>query len=295
MPSPSNRSIRIFLGLFILIGVGALGGGVWTLIRSLRCEHWPTTEGVIEQAELKYHSSDHGSGSYSASITYDYQVAGVHYPGTRLAFGEMSSSSGYPQGILDRFPVGKKVRVYYSPDVPQLAVLETGIHGGTWVCFGVGTLFVLAGIMFLQIFEKASVAGQIPQTRVVLQQPPVLMGVIFMLMGSFVFFAPPSSGTPRWIVYAAGGTFVVAGLFLLANRLANKRYAEVLKWALVLGFMAIFHWVSFGAGERIGTATTPFSQRNGVNVKSYFAAFTILIDLVLLTALVRRLAQGRKD
>ena len=126
MPSPSNRSIRIFLGLFILIGVGALGGGVWTLIRSLRCEHWPTTEGVIEQAELKYHSSDHGSGSYSASITYDYQVAGVHYPGTRLAFGEMSSSSGYAQGILDRFPVGKKVRVYYSPDVPQLAVLETG-------------------------------------------------------------------------------------------------------------------------------------------------------------------------
>ena len=293
---PSDRGNRAFLELFILIGAIAICCGAWTLLRSLRCEHWPTTEGVIESAEMGTHSGSDDGDTYSANITYNYHVADIRYEGTRLAFGAMSASSEYARGILARYPVGKKVPVHYAPNNPELAVLETGIHGGTWIGFGVGTVFVLFGWMFLQQFSSANRGDQstpTTQSNAGLQQPPVLMGVIFMLMGSFAFFMEPAGGTPNWILYAAGGFFVLIGLFILALHLQSKLYSKILMWAALLIFLVIFHWVSFGPGERIGTTTTPFSQHSGVNVRTPFAAFTVLLDVIILAAGTRRLMQLR--
>jgi hypothetical protein len=293
---PSNRGTRMFLWLFIVIGVVAIGCGAWTLLRSIRCARWPTVEAVIESAEMGRHPGNHGGDTYSANISYNYQVAGIQYEGTRLAFGEMTTSPEYAQGILKRYPVGKKVPVHYDPANPELAVLETGLHGGTGIAFAVGTVFVLAGWMFLKVFSSAHAAqpaSQATQSDVGLQQPPILMGVIFMLMGTFTCFMQPSDGTPSWIGYAASAFFVLIGLFLLALHLQNKVYSKILMWAGVLTFLVIFHWVSFGPGERIGTATTPFSQHSGVNVRTPFAAFTVLLDVTILAVGVRRLIKGR--
>ena len=293
MPQTSNRSMRAFLWLFLLVGMGAIACGIWTLAQSLRCRHWPTTEGVIQSAKMESHSGSENGDTYSASISYDYQVAGTYYTGTRLAFGAMSASSKYAQRILDRYPVGKKVPVHYSPGNPELAVLETGVHGGTWIAFGVGTLFVLAAWSFMTQLAPAKPGAQTAQTKANSQQPPILMGVIFVLMGSFVFFMEPADGIPGWIAFAPGGLFLLIGLFLLAYRLQNKLYSKALLLAGVLTFLAIFHWLSFGPGERLGTATTPFSQHDGVNVKTWFAAFTVLIDLALLAILARYLMKAR--
>ena len=109
------------------------------------------TDGIIQSAEMKSHEGSKGGTTYSADVTYTYQVAGASYTGDKVSIGQMSSSSEYAQGILNRYPVGKKVSVHYSPGDPSDAVLETGIHGGTWICLGVGTAFALFGIMFLQI------------------------------------------------------------------------------------------------------------------------------------------------
>ena len=70
---------------------------------------------------------------YSAAVTYEYRVVGEKYTGNKIAFGAMSSSASYAHGVLDRYPVGKQVVVHYSPEHPAEAVLETGIHGGTWM------------------------------------------------------------------------------------------------------------------------------------------------------------------
>lgn len=156
--------------------------------------------------------------------------------------------------------------------------------------FGVGTGFVLVGLMFLQILLSAIRVDTTPQSlpaRSSGKQPPFLMGVIFALMGSFAFFGEPSAGVPFWVGYAAGGLFVLCGLGMMACRLENKLYSKVCFGAAVVAFLAVFHWVSFGAGPRIGTSTTPFSHTSGVNVKFYFAAFTVLMDIVLLLGLIK--------
>jgi Protein of unknown function (DUF3592) len=292
---PSRGVVTVFLGLFIVIGAVAFAVGVWNLVRSIRCESWPTAEGTVDRAEMTYHSSKHG-GTYSADISYHYQAAGAYYSGKRLAFGSMSSSSSYARGILARYPVGAKVQVHYSPDDPELAVLETGIHGGTWICLGVGTVFMLAGIMFLQIVRKALSESQYTYAPAnTVQNPPALMGVIFVVMGSLVFFMTPSAGASRWVVYDAGGMFVLAGLCLLASRLQNKLPAKMFGAAAGLAFLAVFHWVAFGPGERTGTVSTPFFVTHGVNVKTVFAIATVLMDIIIMAVLARRLLKGSKN
>ena len=98
---PSRRVpvvLWIFLSLFILAGAVAVGAGFWNLFRGLRCESWPSVEGVVDQAEMKSHSGNKGGVTYSAEISYHYQVAGTNYTGARLAFGTMSSSASRAQG-----------------------------------------------------------------------------------------------------------------------------------------------------------------------------------------------------
>ena len=307
MAQPPPRSAQLFCWLFVVIGLGIVSWGAWTLIKSVRTTDWPVTDGVVQSAEIKRHSGDSNHGdTYSAEVTYTYQVAGASYTGNKISIGQMSSSSGYAQGILNRYPIGKKVPVHYAPADPEQAVLETGIHGGTWICFVVGTVFALFGVMFLQMMRaatKAQMSGALesssvtvsPDGRVTTNKPPLLMGVIFLIAGVAVCFAPPSGGTPQWVVYAAGGMFGLIGVYILLARLQNKLFSKIPTLLAVLLFLAIFHWISFGAGERIGTSTTSFSQHSGTNVRIPFAIVTILMDMVIVAALIHRLRKRKND
>ena len=291
--------------MFIVFGMAVLGAGVWTLIKSIRTEHWPVTDGVVQSAHQESHSGDHGT-TYSAEVTYTYQVSGVSYSGHKISIGAISSSSQYAQGILDRYPVAKKVSVYYSPADPAEAVLETGIHGGTWICFGVGTAFGLAGLMFLQIFRaaaKAQMSGASaslsapvnPDGSFTASKPPVLMGVIFLLAGTAICFAPPDGHAPKWILCTVGVMFAACGLLLLVMRLENKVYSKIVGGVVLVLFLVVFHWVSFGPGERIGTTTMPFSTSHAANVRLPFAIATIFMDVVIVAVLVQRFLKRRKD
>jgi uncharacterized membrane protein HdeD (DUF308 family) len=306
MAQVSNRGTQLFCSLFIVIGLVAVGVGVWMMVKSLRTEHWPVTDGVVQSAEMKSHSGSKGGTTYSAEVAYTYQVADARYSGDKVSIGQMSSSSEYAQGILNRYPVGKKVSVHYAPGDPSEAVLETGIHGGTWICLGVGTAFVLFGAMFLQI-QRAAARTQVPVApqsssvtvqpdgRVTMDKPPVLMGVIFLLAGISLCFVPADSDKPNWLMYAVGAVFACGGIMLLLYRLENKLYGKIASFVFLAPFLAVFHWVSFGAGERTGTATTPFSLSHYVNVRTPFAVFTIFLDAAIVAGLIYWLLKRRKD
>lgn len=306
MAQTRPRSIQIFCWLFIVMGVGIVGWGGWTLIKSIRTNDWPVTDGVIQSARQKSHPDNDGSTTYSAEVTYAYQVAGISYTGSKITIGSMSSSSEYAQGVLSRYPVGGKVSVHYSATAPTDAVLETGIHGGTWICFAVGTVFALFGIMFLQLIRnaaKAEAADNLqppsvttsPDGSPTTSKAPLVLGVIFLIAGVGICFGQPSGGTPQWILYAAGGMFGMIGVYIFLAGLKNKLYSKIATLLILAPFLAIFHWISFGAGERIGTSTSSFSQQSGVSVKLPFAIFTILMDVVIIAVVIYRLRNRRND
>ena len=227
---------------------------------------------------------------------------GANYTGDRVAIGQMSASPAYAQGILKRYPVGRKVSVRYAPGDPSEAVLETGIHGGMWICLGVGAAFTLFGFMFLHI-QRAAARAQLPGApesssvrvwpdgRITMDKPPVLMGVIFLLAGIGLCFVPADPGKPNWLMYAAGAFFGSCGIMLLLMRLENKIYGKLGGLVFLVPFLIIFHWVSFGSGDRTGTATTPFSASDSVNVRTPFAIFTIFLDLAIVAGLIHWLVK----
>jgi uncharacterized protein (TIGR03435 family) len=300
MAQKSSRGGQLFCSLFVLIGLVTVGIGIWLLAKSVRSGQWPVTNGIIRSAELKSHQGNKGGTTYSAEITYTFQVGGATYEGDKVSIGQMSSSSDYARGILNRYPAGKKVSVHYPPGDPSDAVLETGIHGGTWICLGAGTGFTLLGLMFLQI-QRAALRAQLPGApqpssvtvrpdgSMTMDKPPVLMGVIFLLVGIGLCFVPPDNGKPGWLMFAVGGMFAFGGLLLLLYRLENKVYSKIATWVVLALFLVIFHWVSFGSGERNGTVSTPFSTSLGVNVRTPFAIFTIVLDVLLAAGLIHGL------
>jgi len=99
----------------------------------------------------------------------------------------------------------------------------------------------------------------------------------------------PDNGTPRWIMWAVGGMFASGGLLVLLYRLENKIYHKIAMVPMLLAFLAVFHWESFGPGDRIGTVSGPFITTHVANVRWPFAILTILMDVVIVAGLVHAL------
>jgi hypothetical protein len=56
---------------------------------------------------------------------------------------------GRAQSIVDRYPDGATVTVYYNPADPSDAVLERGNTPGIGVLYIIGGIFAVAGLLFL--------------------------------------------------------------------------------------------------------------------------------------------------
>jgi hypothetical protein len=242
-----------FLWVFIAIGIAMLGVGLNLVFQSLRCKSWPTTQGTIQSAEIGQHRGSKGGTSYSADVSYGYSVRQTHYTGTKIAFGMMSASASYARGVLNRYPVGAKVPVYYSPNDPGTAVLEPGIHGGVWICFGVGSVFVLFGIMFLLLMKQQRNARQIPSAAETnsqrLNAPQILMAIIIFIFGAFPIIMARNRPDNAIVMYSFGGLFCLAGLYILTYRPGQIRLQQFFSVTISVLMLAVFNWLAFGSGH----------------------------------------------
>ena len=85
---------------------------------------WPSTMGTVSTSYLeRRHSSEGGSTNYPV-VHYSYQVGGQAYEGNKLAPGPEVGGTGAGK-VVDRYPVGAQVMVFYNPQNPSHAVLET--------------------------------------------------------------------------------------------------------------------------------------------------------------------------
>ena len=115
----------IFGWLFIVIG-GALLAGVGTLYAiARRAITWPSGEGRVLAA---WWDTDAAVSAYRRNrrlrVTYEYEVAGQKFTGTRIAFGD--SLFGWLRTRSDDaipYTVGQAVIVSYDPGHPERCTL----------------------------------------------------------------------------------------------------------------------------------------------------------------------------
>ncbi|NWG34777.1 MAG: DUF3592 domain-containing protein [Chloroflexi bacterium] len=101
-------------------------GIIFTTRRKMNAvQGWSTTMGTVlaSYLERRRSSSNRGSVNYPV-VQYSYQVGGQVYQGQKIAPGMEGGGTGAGK-VIERYPEGAQVMVFYNPQNPSEAVLET--------------------------------------------------------------------------------------------------------------------------------------------------------------------------
>ncbi|HSH05695.1 MAG TPA: DUF3592 domain-containing protein [Anaerolineae bacterium] len=132
----------VFLTVFTLVG-GSLSYFGWGFVQEAQASAtWPSTPGEITWSQVSVDSDSDGT-TYGADIGFEYVVRDRLYTGDRVTVLEVSSSSlSRAQNIVNQYPVGEQVTVYYNPDNPEASVLEAGTQPSSYFIFAIGLCFL---------------------------------------------------------------------------------------------------------------------------------------------------------
>jgi hypothetical protein len=89
--------------------------------------------------------------TYHAKIHFKYSVKGKSFTSNNVTFGQSTKGAGE---IVNHYPIGKKIKVFYNPQDPKVAVLEPGVSMSSYLFLGFGILFSLMGLIFLIRFVR---------------------------------------------------------------------------------------------------------------------------------------------
>lgn len=142
-------------------GLALLIFGWYELRRSRGTLHWPTTEGTIskshiEESEVAY--SNNGVQSFRRIripiIGYTFAAGGMTITSERLRIGSplLSHNESLPEPTIARYPLGKKITVYYDPSKPDNCVIEPGTSVTTYIGMLVGLSLFLSGVWLVHVF-----------------------------------------------------------------------------------------------------------------------------------------------
>jgi hypothetical protein len=70
---------------------------------------------------------------YKPKVVYEYQIMSQKYTGERITFGGLPTTRMGAAKVVQQYPAGAQVTVYYDPGSPTQAVLEPGTGSGLWV------------------------------------------------------------------------------------------------------------------------------------------------------------------
>lgn len=117
-------TVGIIVFVFLILNVIFLGIIFFMRRRMAAVSQWPSTMGTVGTSYLERRSSsDSGYTNYPV-VQYSYQVSGQDYQGMKIAPGPEVGGTGAGK-VVGRYPAGAQVMVFYNPQNPADAVLET--------------------------------------------------------------------------------------------------------------------------------------------------------------------------
>ncbi len=145
MSLTSELWLLFFAALFAGILLGILGYRIWLRSR------FRVAIGEIESSRIDTSlRSRSGEKLYGVQIRYRYDVADRRYTGTAITPGyRYSRDEAEQQELLSRYPVGKRVAVYYNPENPSEAYLQYGLPRLLIALLVLALLFLLVVITLL--------------------------------------------------------------------------------------------------------------------------------------------------
>jgi Protein of unknown function (DUF3592) len=150
-----GAGLAMFAGIFSTLGLAFLTIALVNLSRAYESQQWPEAAGVITYGQIdssahieKMENCDRVSSTTSGDhLIFGYEVNGKKYYSNVRLFGQIAAQGGdWAWKISTRYPLGKEVTVHYSPENPNLGVLEPGIDREAFWLPGAGAAFLLFGL-----------------------------------------------------------------------------------------------------------------------------------------------------
>lgn len=126
------------------------------IIADLGTSDWDPIDGIITDSGVDQSTDGEGGTTYCLWVQYQYVVDNVTYDGDVISYSKDNSCDSWTDldTADEEYPVGKNITVYVDPDVPDQAVLQTGLEGISFFlcCF---LVFPLIGIvLFFSMSRK---------------------------------------------------------------------------------------------------------------------------------------------
>ena len=148
---PGISNTTSFGIIFTLVGALSFYFFGWPPLKyAYESESWPSTSGTVTKSEVDSWMKD-GKSQYAAVIKYTYQVEGKEYISYNIGVNNSSANNNMSaaKDLVQEYPVGKTVDVFYDPELPDAAALKPGVRAGDIAIAGGMLLFAIIGLLVL--------------------------------------------------------------------------------------------------------------------------------------------------
>lgn len=107
----------------VVLGIGCVGVLTVGLLRRVRrapAASWACTRGTVLSSTVQV-TNGNRSRHEKPLVLYRYQVAGSEFQGNRVRLRRVTDPATQ---VVDRYPAGARVEVFYDPANPAASVLE---------------------------------------------------------------------------------------------------------------------------------------------------------------------------
>lgn len=139
--------VKYYFIIGIIASLGMLAYFTRRLMRHLKSYKWETATATIVSSRVNKIDEYFDSGAgYEPKISYKYTVGVKEYISERVhpTEGWMSSVSFFAERMVNKYPEGKAVRIFYDPARPDQSFLERAMlfPSLAFIFMGVLALFV---------------------------------------------------------------------------------------------------------------------------------------------------------
>jgi hypothetical protein len=148
---PAKNAFIIALFLFMILGFAVLIYGIFLSVKLKKAASWPVANGVITDSGAynitKNNQDVRPRTLYAADLRFTYAVDGQQFISDKVHWGAVRVAlnfGNYVENKLEKYPVGKEIKVHYNQTNPSDCVVELN-HGFEMV---VPYIFGLCAIIF---------------------------------------------------------------------------------------------------------------------------------------------------
>jgi Protein of unknown function (DUF3592) len=230
--APLLLPIEIVVGLMIMaIPILIAGVILWKTTQLRHAASWPSTRARIVRSQPRTEHRRRGGEATQIvtvpDIEYEFRLGDRVVRGTRIGIGETSET----EAVLNHYPVGATVPVYYNPKDPADALLERDPPLPVLWLYVIAAGILIAGFAVLAVFANG-----------------------IAILGALEAHFPPSAFVPGVGFFTLGGVLLLALLWS-----AHRQAAEASGWPVIGGHVVastVEHYRTRVGGARSGRLAT---------------------------------------